>query len=216
MRIPPWLTLLALAACAPVPVPPPAQGERVALAQRPTPLELIVVPADRAVAERYSVDVPDSDIDAGGSVIRIQGSMDRVLVVVRDFKRYVEILPRIRHSRVVGKRARMTDVYLEAPILNGLARAWGVARFPPPRPWAEDGLILEGTMVKGNLEAWWGRWKLQPCGEQCTTLRLEMFVDPDLPFPASVITRELEWATDKAVSAVRDKVELGRSTVKGD
>jgi hypothetical protein len=43
-----------------------------------------------------------------------------------------------------------------------------------------------------------------------------MFVDPGLPLPASVITGELEWAADKAVTAVRDKVELGRSTVKND
>jgi hypothetical protein len=38
-------------------------------------------------------------------------------------------------------------------------------------------------------------------------VKLELLVDPKLPLPGSAVTPELQYAADKAVTAVRDKAE---------
>lgn len=205
-----------LFACARVPMA--SAPARVPLQAKAVSIERVVslVPDSRVDAESFRLDVPNSHIDVGGAHIRIQRSMEDVLAVLKKFAQYKDILPRITKSQVLGRRGRTTDVYLEAPILRGLVRAWGVARFTAPQRWGEEGLQIEGKMVKGNLESWWGTWKLQPCGDDCTVLRLEMFVDPSLPVPPEAVSEELEWACGKAVTAVRDVVELGESAMKND
>ena len=199
-------------------VPLASAPARVPLQAKAAGIQRVVslVPDSRTDAESFRLDVPNSHIDAGGAEIRIRSSMERVLAVVRDFAEYKEILPRITKSQVLGRRGPATDVYMEAPILRGLVRAWGVARFAAPQKWGEGGLQIEGKLVKGNLDGWWGTWKLQPCGDSCTMLRLEMFVEPSLPVPPASVSEELEWACDAAVTAVRDVVELGESTRKTD
>jgi ribosome-associated toxin RatA of RatAB toxin-antitoxin module len=141
--------------------------------------------------------------------------MDSVLEVVQDFRKYHRILPRLELSRVVGKKKGMTDVYMRAPILRGLAHVWGIARFTPPKRYKRHGRAIAARMVDGNLDGWHGVWRLYPCGKR-TVLRMEMFIDLQIPVPDAVVTPELEWAADKAVTAVRDMVECGHSSVKGD
>jgi ribosome-associated toxin RatA of RatAB toxin-antitoxin module len=195
----------------PTPARVPLQAKAVSI-QRVVSL----VSDSRVDAESFRLDVPNSHIDVGGAHIRIRASMDKVLAVVKDYAEYKDILPRITKSQILGRRGRATDVYMEAPVLRGLVRAWGVARFAPPQRTGDGGLQIEGKLVKGNLDGWWGTWKLTPCGDDCTVLRLEMFVDPSLPVPPEAVSEELEWAADKAVTAVRDVVELGESAVKSD
>src|SRR5262245_17194574 len=83
---------------------------RTAAAERP-----FIDWTDRTEAHTYSRPTPGSDIDTGGAVIDIYGSMDQVLAVVKDFRKYHLILPRLELSRIVGKRKGRTDVYMRAP-----------------------------------------------------------------------------------------------------
>ena len=69
-------------------------------------------------------------------------------------------------------------------------------------------------MKKGNLESFEGAWKMYPCSSKRTVLRLELFLDVNVPVPDSWITPELAWAADKGVTAVRDAAECGMSSVK--
>jgi len=168
----------------------------------------------RLKAKRYRLPMPGSDIGIGGAVIGIYAPMDAVLKVVLKFSNYHKILPRLEQSRIVGKEGDKTDVYVRAPIMGGVAHIWGVMRFGSPQPWAGKGKKLSGRLVKGNLEAYHGRWKLYPCGSERTILQCEQFIDLKIPVPSSLVTPELEWACDKGVTAVRDIAECGESTVK--
>jgi ribosome-associated toxin RatA of RatAB toxin-antitoxin module len=205
-------SLLSLAACV-SPLGPSTKSvavSHVASVLDPMPPR---APSARGEAERYRVDAPASDVDVGGAAITVHGSMERVLAVVQSYPRYREIMPRVEQSRVVGKSEGGTEVYLQAPILGGVARVWGIARFSPPEPWEDGGRKIVATMVKGNLRSWHGVWKLTPCGEECTVLQLEMHIELKLPVPASSISGETAWACDKAVTSVRDLVEEGTHSV---
>ncbi len=164
-------------------------------------------------AERYRLRSPGSDIETGGAIIGVRGSMEQVLEMTQQYHRYTEILPRMEQSRIIAKRNGHTDVYLRAPILRGVAHVWGVARFSPPQTYNRKGKRIVGRYVKGNLDGWHGQWKLYPCKPNRTILWMEMFVDLSIPVPNSLITPELMWAADMAVTAVRDMVECGASTV---
>ncbi len=166
-------------------------------------------------AKRYRLPMPGSNIGIGGATLGIYAPMDDVLKVLLDFRKYHTILPRLEQSRIVGKADGKTDVYVRAPILRGVAHIWGVIRFGPPKPWAGEGKTLTGRLVKGNVEAYHGRWRLYPCGKERTILQCEQFVDLKIPVPSSLVTPELEWAADKAVTAVRDIAECGQSSVSG-
>ena len=167
----------------------------------------------RLKAKRYRLPMAGSNVGIGGATLGIYAPMDDVLKVVLDFKRYHTILPRLEQSRIVGKKDGKTDVYVRAPILRGVVHIWGVIRFGPPKPWAGEGKTLTGRLVKGNVEAYHGRWKLYPCGKDRTILQCEQFMELKIPVPSSLVTPELEWAADKAVTAVRDIAECGESTV---
>jgi hypothetical protein len=160
-----------------------------------------------STAERYRFPTEGSGIDTGGALIVVHAPMERVLEAVLDFGDYHEVLPRLEESRIVQKRAGSADVYLRAPILGGLVSVWGIVRFADPAPWAGDGLQVAGELVKGNLDAWSGVWKLEPMGPHTTALRLEMFIDVQVPVPDEWVTPELMWAADTAVTAIRDRVE---------
>ena len=161
----------------------------------------------KSKAKRYRFDTPGSGIDTGAAVILVNAPLDEVLDVVLDFRKYHRILPRLEQSRIVGKRKGKTDVYLRAPVLNGAYNLWGIARFNPPKKYKGDGRLVAGQMVKGNIDSWYGAWKLEPKSKDRTVLRMEMFVDPDVPVPDSWVTPELMWAADKGVSKVRDMAE---------
>ena len=60
---------------------------------------------------------------------------------------------------------------------------------------------------KGNVDDFRAVWRLRAVDENRTVLKLEILVDPKLPLPASMVTPELAYAADKAVTAVRDRAE---------
>lgn len=169
-------------------------------------------PDERPGARRYSFHRPQHRIDWGGAIIDVCAPMRDVMRQVLRYRDYHEILPRMKTSQVLQKDGDVAQVYLRAPILRGLASVWGVTRFEGPLPWKWGGEQVVASLVKGNVHAFEGIWKLHPCGD-ATVLRLEMIIDVKVPVPRSIVTDQLMWASDKAVTAVRDMVETGRSTV---
>ncbi len=166
---------------------------------------------DRSVAETYSRPTPGSDFVTGGAIIGINTALEDVRAVLFAFGGYRTILPRLDQSRIVARSKGTTDVYLRAPILRGLAHVSGTVRFPPPKPYHELGIQIDGTLVKGNVEAWRGSWKAFPCGRRRTVLRLELFIDVTVPVPTSIVNREVIWACAQGVTAVRNVAECNAS-----
>ena len=162
--------------------------------------------------ERYNVAVPGYSIRAGGGMTAVNAPISVVRRTVTDYSHYADFMPRFEKSRIVGKSGPNTDVYLQVSILHGAANIWAVTRFGPPV--AEGaGERIEGRLNgQGNVEQLLAIWHLVPVDENRTIAKLELLIVPKLPLPGSVVTPELEYASDQAVSATRDRAEaLSRS-----
>lgn len=164
-------------------------------------------------AERYNVALPDQSIRAGGAMIAVEAPLADVRRTITDFANYADFMPRFERSRIVKKSKEGVDVYLQVPILRGAATVWAVTRFVPPIPDGR-GQRIEGRMTdQGNVRDLRAIWHLQPIDEGRTLLKLELLIVPKLPLPASVITPELEYAADQAVTASRDRAETRAKTI---
>lgn len=158
--------------------------------------------------ERYNVAFTGASIRAGGGMTAVNAPIDAVRRVVLDYGHYAEFLPRFQKSKVVGKNAQGTSVYLEVPILHGAATVWAVTRFSSIVRDADGTEHIEGKMDgQGNVDDLRAVWHLVPVDESHTLLKLELLIVPKIPVPGSVVTGELEYAADKAVSASRDRAE---------
>ncbi|HMJ52187.1 MAG TPA: SRPBCC family protein [Polyangiaceae bacterium] len=157
--------------------------------------------------ERYNVAVQGYSIRAGGGMTAINASLSTVRRTVTDYGHYADFMPRFQKSRIVAKSGPNTDVYLQVSILHGAANIWAVTRFGPPVP-EGAGERIEGRMHgQGNVDEMLAIWHLTPVDENRTIAKLELLIVPKLPLPGSVVTPELEYASDQAVSAMRDRTE---------
>jgi ribosome-associated toxin RatA of RatAB toxin-antitoxin module len=157
--------------------------------------------------ERYNVAVPGFSIRAGGAMTLVNAPVALLRQTVTDYGHYADFMPRFQKSRIIGKSGANTDVYLQVSILHGAANVWAVTRFGPP---TQDvaGERIEGRKEgQGNVDELRALWRLIPIDAGHTIVKLELLIVPKLPLPGSVVTPELEFASDQAVSAVRDRIE---------
>lgn len=170
--------------------------------------------APGAKAQRYRKAVPNQSIQAGGARIRVAASSDTVREVINDFDHYSSFIKRYKDGRVqlqvsaklVGRVGDKKDVYLSVPIMKGAAKVWGVLRFGPAKVSGDDE-ILEGHLVKGNVERLDARWTLRKLDQGSTHLSLELLIVPKIPFPHEVVTDELEFVSDVGVTGARNQAE---------
>ncbi len=157
--------------------------------------------------ERYNVPVQGYSIKAGGGMTVVNAGLAHVRQTVTDYGHYADFMPRFKKSKIVGKNGPNTDVYLQVAILHGAATVWAVTRFGPPSP-EGAGERIEGRLQgQGNVDDLRAVWHLQPIDADHTLVKLELLIVPTLPVPASLVTPELEFASDQAVSATRDRTE---------
>lgn len=162
--------------------------------------------------ERYNVAVQGYAIRAGGGMTAINAPLASVRRTVTDYGHYADFMPRFQKSRIVGKTGPNTDVYLQVSILHGAANIWAVTRFGQAVP-EGAGERIEGRLHgQGNVDELLAIWHLVPVDESHTIAKLELLIVPKLPLPGSVVTPELEYASDQAVSAARERTE---SLLKG-
>lgn len=166
---------------------------------------------DAGKAERFDL-ASNTSIRTGGAQIFVNAPLASVRRVVQDFAHYQDFMPGFKRSRVVQKNKEFTDVYLQVPILHGAATVWAVTRFAPPRKEANGTEVIEGTFQQGNVNDFHATWRLIPVDATHTILRAEMLIVPKLPLPGSVVTPELSYASDRAVTASRARAEA--STVR--
>ncbi len=161
---------------------------------------------DAGKAERFQLP-SNSPIPIGGAQIFVNAPLSSVRRAVQDYAHYAEFMPGFKRSRVVQKHKDFTDVYLQVPILHGAATVWAVTRFAAPKKEANGTEVIEGTMQQGNVHDFRATWRLIPVDATHTILRAEMLIVPKLPLPGSVVTPELSYASDKAVTASRTRAE---------
>ncbi|KYG02095.1 hypothetical protein BE18_48010, partial [Sorangium cellulosum] len=143
-------------------------------------------------ALRYTLKTtgPASTIDTGGAAILIKAPLPAVRKIVTSYGSYKSFITSFDQSRVLAKRKGTSEVYLQVPILNGAAHIWTVADMSPP---TKDGAdeVISGRHKRGNVADFRARWRLRAVDEHHTILKLELFVDPKLPFPPSAVTTQL-------------------------
>ena len=198
------LTLIALGAL--------SSGGAAARADAAAPTEMERLVRSHTT-ERYNVAVQGQSIRAGGGMTAIHAPLATVRRIVTDYGHYADFMPRFQKSRIVAKSGPLTDVYLQVAILHGAASIWAVTRFGPPVP-EGNGERIEGRLHgQGNVDELMAIWHLTAVDENRTIAKLELLIVPKLPLPGSVVTPELEFASDQAVSATRDRSEaLSRGT----
>jgi hypothetical protein len=159
---------------------------------------------------RFDTKLPESDRPAGGARALVYASPDLVRSVVLDFGNYAHYFdpdkgknPKRRWaSRVVGKSGDKTDLYLEVPILKGAAKIWAIVRFDAPQK-VGDVEVVNGRMLKGNVDKLHARWKMRKTADDSTELQLEFLVVPKLPVPDSLLADEARSAAAKAVTGMK-------------
>jgi Polyketide cyclase / dehydrase and lipid transport len=162
--------------------------------------------------ERYNVAVQGFSIRAGGAMTAVNAPLALVRQQVTDYRHYSEFMPRFQKSQVI-RGGSNPEVYLQVSILHGVANVWAVTRFSGPIP-DGAGERIEGKMVvddkgkkQGNVDDLRAVWRLIPIDPDHTILKLELLIVPSFPVPGSIVTDELEFASDQAVSSSRNRAE---------
>lgn len=147
-----------------------------------------------------------SSISSGRAVGVLDVPLDAVLPVVLDYENYVHFMPNFTKSKVLAQRGTRAMVYMEVSVASGTFTLWGQLNLSEQSP---DRItrVVEARLLDGNINAFSARWRLTPVGDGSQTeVEFQLFVDPNMPLPSSVFSRENERAAGKTVRALRSRV----------
>jgi ribosome-associated toxin RatA of RatAB toxin-antitoxin module len=146
-----------------------------------------------------------SDISWGQAVVIVDRPIDEVLPIVRDYANYSQFMPNFTKSRVLAQRGGRAMVYMEVSVAKGALTLWGQLDLAE-RP-EDDSHIVEARLMQGNIDAFRASWRLTPVDEgRRTQVDFKLYVDPDIPLPSTVFSRENERAAGRTVRALRSRV----------
>lgn len=142
---------------------------------------------------------PGTDVRWGRATALVEQRPDIVLRIITDYARYAEFMPHFHVSRVLSQRGTQALVYFEARVIRDTTTLWSQMRI---RPQANVGTtqVFEATMERGNVERMAARWELTPVdnGTHCL-VTFQFMIEPDVPFPDSVITDQNLRAARRAM-----------------
>ncbi len=159
--------------------------------------------------------LPDSrtGVQWGRATGIVEAPPDVVMRIVTDYARYREFLPHFDASRVLSRRGNNAIVYLQVRAVRETTTLWAQLRIFQRRP---RGLtqIIEGRMMQGNVARMDARWEVTPLvGGARTLVAFQFLIDPDLPFPDSIVTNENRRVTRLSLEALRRRVNEPRFRV---
>jgi ribosome-associated toxin RatA of RatAB toxin-antitoxin module len=152
------------------------------------------------------IPVEGSNIATGQAVIVVDRPIEEVLQIVLDYANYVRFMPNFTKSKVLAQRGSRAMVYMEVSVAKGMYTLYGQLNLAE-RP--QDGVsrVVEGRLMDGNIDAFDASFKLTPTDDGARTeIDFRIYVDPDLPLPSSVFSRENERAAGRTVRALRARV----------
>jgi ribosome-associated toxin RatA of RatAB toxin-antitoxin module len=152
---------------------------------------------------------PTSRIDTGGAAILVNAPLALTRKIATDYRHYSKFVKSFTQSRLLSREKGVSEVYFEVPVLRGAAKIRVVVLMDPP---VKDGACekIVGRYKSGNVTDFRTTWRLCPVDEARTIVKLEILVDPNLPVPSSLVTRELAAAADRGVTAVRKEAQAMR------
>lgn len=152
------------------------------------------------------IPVEGSNIATGQAVIVVDRPIEEVLQIVLDYANYVRFMPNFTKSKVLAQRGSRAMVYMEVSVAKGMYTLYGQLDLAE-RP--QDGVsrVVAGHLMDGNIDAFDASFKLTPTDDGARTeIDFRIYVDPDLPLPSSIFSRENERAAGRTVRALRARV----------
>lgn len=147
-----------------------------------------------------------SSIAWGQAVVELDQPIEEVLPIVLDYANYVQFMPNFTKSRILAQRGTRARVYMEVSVAKGAITLWGQFNIAELRE-SGPGRVIEASLLEGNIDAFNARWELTPIdGGARTRVNFKIYVDPDIPLPSSVFSRENERAAGRTVQALRSRV----------
>ena len=177
-----------------------------AVAVPPSPAGASDVHEENAGIFTSQIPSDSSNIASGRAVIVVDRPIDEVLPIVLDYANYVQFMPNFTRSKVLAQRGNKAMVYMEVSVAKGMYTLYGQLKLDE-RPQDGKSRVVEGQLVDGNINAFNASFKLTPVNDGAATeIDFNIYVDPDLPLPSSVFSRENERAAGRTVRALRQRV----------
>jgi ribosome-associated toxin RatA of RatAB toxin-antitoxin module len=149
-----------------------------------------------------------SSIARGEAEAELGQPLEAILPVLEDYAAYEEFMPNFRRSRVLAQRGTRARVYMEVSAAAGALTLWGQLELRGRTDEQDAARIIEAQLLEGNIDAFRAVWRLEPSADgKRTRVAFQIFVDPDLPLPASLISRENERAARRTIEALRTHLE---------
>jgi ribosome-associated toxin RatA of RatAB toxin-antitoxin module len=147
-----------------------------------------------------------SSISWGHAVGVIDKPIEEVLPVVVDYANYAHFMPNFTKSKVLAQRGNRAMVYMEVSVASGTFTLWGQLKLSES-PAEGTTRVIEARLLEGNMDAFSATWRLTPVdGGARTEVDFKIYVDPNMPLPSSVFSRENEKAAGKTVRALETRV----------
>jgi ribosome-associated toxin RatA of RatAB toxin-antitoxin module len=154
-----------------------------------------------------SVPIAGTDLVRGRSTVVVQAPISVVRKTVLDYEEYAEFMPHYAASHVLGRtKGGGHQVYMKWVALHGAMKMW--ARFDMSSAQKKgDQETYRSTLKEGNVKAAKAIWRMSPVDEHRTKLTLEVFLQPRVPMPSSLLNDENMKGAQKGVTAMRDRCE---------
>lgn len=150
-----------------------------------------------------------SNIAWGQAVLVVDRPIEEVLPIIQDYANYSDFMPNFTKSRVLSQRGSRAMVYMEVSVAKGAFTLWGQLNLTE-RPQDGEARVVEAYLMEGNVDAFSARFELTPVDDGARTrVDFKIYVDPDIPLPSSVFSRENERAAEKTLRALRTRVFEG-------
>ena len=156
----------------------------------------------------FTAQVPmqGSDIASGRAVIVVDKPIEEVLPVVLDYANYVHFMPNFTKSRVLAQRGTRAMVYMEVSVAKGMYTLYGQLNLAE-QPQDGGSRVVKGKLMEGNINDFDASFTLTPVDDGARTeIDFKIYVDPDIPLPSSVFSRENERAAGRTVRALRARI----------
>jgi ribosome-associated toxin RatA of RatAB toxin-antitoxin module len=166
--------------------------------------------AGRADVVTVAVPIAGSTLVRGRSTVTVQAPVHRVREQILAFARYPEFMPHYSKCRVIGPSpSGGRDVYMEVKALHGALQWW--ARLDVKKPAQIDGReVIDTSFLDGNVKELSARWAMKRLDDDKTELMLEVFLEPKLPLPASLLNSENLDGSANGVLAMKAQSERAK------
>ncbi len=147
-----------------------------------------------------------SNISWGHAIGVIDKPIDQVFPVVVDYANYHHFMPNFTKSKVLAQRGNRAMVYMEVSVAAGTFTLWGQFKLSEA-PSEGETRVIEARLLEGNMDAFRASWRLTPVDDGARTeVDFKLYVDPNMPLPSSVFSRENERAAGNTVRALSSRI----------